>query len=928
MKKILFVAIFLISMMSVFAALRPIDNYDYKNHYNLTNVQYITAGNICYSNGTGCLIVDTAKFYNKTESIAIFLLNNGTSQLTGNWHYGDKNINGTGNITAFSIMANGYHSNPDTLLGYANARLISSLSGRLMLEYKSASDGNNTVWQIDNGGDSIRFFNESTVFVRINKTGLFEGQDRVCTATNGICAASLLSGTGTNNTIPMWTSVNTLGDSPIKREYTDEEFMTIYNGTIYIDETNAVVGVNIIPGAESHSQAFQVNTKLHLMEGLLTISSSAYNSALDVTLMHANSTLPESFTDATNIFIGTSNYYVFQLINSTAFYISGNHVVNTHNWSYQPAPYIDVNGPTSEERGYSISQDGQWKWAWNIPYNSVDDKKLCFQQSDLFYNGLNNIMCLQNNNGQPELQASGRITAVDNIYVGYGTGVTSLNSTTRPSGMFLPKKYIGIDTTNQDDAGFVMGHNGLPVWDISTFVGENAEYLHLGINYRSGVTSMLLSQSGRVGINKPTNYMKYHVGFNGTGLNDMNTSGVYTGQYINQFEIRASNATAFQWRTNINNRGFGDFSANITITGMPQAIYKGINITFASTVGHTAGDVWYFNAFPPLPQGTVTINPSFYEEVIFYNGSHYSDDTFEAGTTNGVLSSSFSKTTQYIYVGRYVPFRSSYFNLQTAGSGYNIKAEYYNGTTWKTLTQSTNVLIDDTLNLTKSGKIYWDASTLSDWATNVNVDTYTPANEIYWIRYSTTATPTVTAKVLTLTPQGIPRLSIYQSAFDTTPVFKVDPNGDTVISGTLQANGFYAEGYNGTLGTYTLGNNVWMNITGFTSGELSGWTASGTSGTIFIFTCVTPGLYDVSYSVNGAVAGNDVLNYQVLVNGIVETKGDITYRYSIGNAALVTNRFLRRFVAGDTMYLQVRDTSAGRVFTYDNRNILLVRIGN
>lgn len=504
---------------------------------------------------------------------------------------------------------------------------------------------------------------------------------------------------------------------------------------------------------------------------------------------------------------------------------------------------------------------------------------------------------------------------------------TNINTTIRPSGMFLPSRYIALDSVKDEDSGFVFGYNGLPVWDVSTFVNESAKYLHIGINYRSGDTTLLLSETGQIAINRPSSIMNYHHGLNGTGPDNLIISGTYTGALTDLFEIQVTNTSTYKWRVNIHNLEWSAFSSVINMTTIPQLLYKGIMVQFTNITNNNVNDTYYFTAWAPNPASTFGVRPTSYQEVVYYNGTAYQKDiTFEASTSNGIPFDFPNKTGQYLYVARHIPTFSTNVVLQTPGVGITLKLEYYNNSDWVTITPGTNTLIDLTYNMTKTGSLEWDANTLVNWSSNVSVDDYTSVNDYYWLRYSTTTNATTTAKLYAISPQGYPRLRVFQSAGDLMPIFTIAPNGNTEISGTLLANGFYAELYNTTTSTITLTTqSAWYNVSNMNTGELSGWiTTQG-----YILNCTQSGLYQVTYSINGAANNNDVYNYRVLINNIVELKGDATMRYSSGQSDQVVSTFLKRFNTYDNIILQIRDTSrANGQFTYDNRNILLTRIGN
>ena len=103
-----------------------------------------------------------------------------------------KNINlSHNNLTAgygLFIGEIGLDANPNGLFGYPNTRVGTDghVSGRIGFEYELG--GANSLWQIDNGGDHLRFFNDSHVFARINKSGISSTED-VC-LNDGSCLSS------------------------------------------------------------------------------------------------------------------------------------------------------------------------------------------------------------------------------------------------------------------------------------------------------------------------------------------------------------------------------------------------------------------------------------------------------------------------------------------------------------------------------------------------------------------------------------------------------------------------------------------------------------------------------------------------------------------------------------------------------------------
>ena len=87
--------------------------------------------------------------------------------------------------------------------------------------------------------------------------------------------------------------------------------------------------------------------------------------------------------------------------------------------------------------------------------------------------------------------------------------------------------------------------------------------------------------------------------------------------------------------------------------------------------------------------------------------------------------------------------------FSTRGSGYTNVVQYWNGSTWVTLLNTTHYLVDNTNSFAGSGTITWNVSKISDWAT-----TAVNANTLYWIRISTTTTPVTVAQVNYLIPNS------------------------------------------------------------------------------------------------------------------------------------------------------------------------------
>ena len=80
------------------------------------------------------------------------------------------------------------------------------------------------------------------------------------------------------------------------------------------------------------------------------------------------------------------------------------------------------------------------------------------------------------------------------------------------------------------------------------------------------------------------------------GLNDLSSSGVFTGTVSSQFDIEIDTVGTpdkFKWR-----KDGGSYTATVSITGADQTLSHGVTVKFAATTGHTLGDKWGVTGLP------------------------------------------------------------------------------------------------------------------------------------------------------------------------------------------------------------------------------------------------------------------------------------------------------------------------------------------
>jgi hypothetical protein len=266
---------------------------------------------------------------------------------------------------------------------------------------------------------------------------------------------------------------------------------------------------------------------------------------------------------------------------------------------------------------------------------------------------------------------------------------------------------------------------------------------------------------------------------------------------------------------------WSNYSSEFSVGNLynPIAIDYGVEVSWESITGHDTSNVWQFTAFPQLPQGTLTIAPPLFDEVQMTSdysliSADFRDLTYTLNSTT--IDGEFfpTGTLGAIYIASNRMFRSTFVVLESAGVGFTLVAEYWNGSFWTTLN-----VFDETNNFSKSGNITWDPP--SDWVKNVP-DGMDPNYYYYWIRYRTSTNVTVSPIINAFIPNGSYRFAVYSAHFDTHPSFLISPDGKMKQYGKFQyIDG--TQGLNKVLVSDTEGVASWQSISG-----ISGY--SGTSG--------------------------------------------------------------------------------------------------
>jgi len=374
----------------------------------------------------------------------------------------------------------------------------------------------------------------------------------------------------------------------------------------------------------------------------------------------------------------------------------------------------------------------------------------------------------------------------------YGTDTTSTDEWN------IQKNGLTLDGDSATDKDIVWANAGVPKWQAQIYRGENGAYWYL-VNVSSQANPLTVSQGGRVGINKTSNFMNYHTSqVIGTGLNDIVVSGVYDKTFLVLYEVQivaggSPTLNTWKWRRSTNiGTSYGGWSSpiNCSLAVAPVTIENGITIHWEALTGHTANDVWRFGSSPQLPQGTLTVSPVLISEVLmttnYTAGSPtFVDKTADANNTmSAILITPFATGTNNnaLYVGTTLPLNSLYFNLLTVGVGVTMVAEYYDTITdgWVAISAGMDYT-DGTANLTQSGDITFSPSLMSGYQLyNLTGET---GYELYWIRFRHTGTIITAPVLLNISRGGNNRLAIYSGAQDYSPSFYVDSKGSTSVGG-------------------------------------------------------------------------------------------------------------------------------------------------
>jgi nitrogen fixation protein FixH len=359
---------------------------------------------------------------------------------------------------------------------------------------------------------------------------------------------------------------------------------------------------------------------------------------------------------------------------------------------------------------------------------------------------------------------------------------------------------VTVDGALDVDKDINWSEDGTPKWLAETYRNENSQFWYL-YNVDAENAPLTITETGRIGINKNTNVMDYHVAeVVGSGLNDLGISGVYEQNYNTVYEIEIVDITGitdtYHWRKSLDD-GFtyDSFSSTSGVTLTPVELEFGVQLTFENLTGHTVGNKFRFTAFTQIPQATLSIAPMGVAEVLHVNDYTPSAITYNditALANGGVYENEFNVfntgtggTIQAFYWGMTIKNNAMFFNLKTFGAGITLVTEYWNGISWTALNFVNYDYIDGTVNLTQSGRIIWSPLNMNDWIRTYLPNKIEDGYDLYWMRIRTSTNPTIAPFAKSLSVGNDKRLNIYGSFNDYNPNYYVDSLGRVNIGGGI-----------------------------------------------------------------------------------------------------------------------------------------------
>lgn len=203
-----------------------------------------------------------------------------------------------------------------------------------------------------------------------------------------------------------------------------------------------------------------------------------------------------------------------------------------------------------------------------------------------------------------------------------GSGQDDLSTSGTFTGVDVVNYRVEIESLGTPDTFRWSKDNGITFEASGIAITGSAQLLDNGVSIQFTNTSSHLLSSVQTAV------------FTGTGLNDLTTSGTFTGNTITNYVVEIDGVfttNTFKWS---NDNGVTFQATNVPITGSDQLLENGVMIKFTATTGHTLQDKWIFNSAPndtwifsahPNDRWDFTVSPPTVSHILKTNNFCYNN---------------------------------------------------------------------------------------------------------------------------------------------------------------------------------------------------------------------------------------------------------------------------------------------------------------
>lgn len=368
-----------------------------------------------------------------------------------------------------------------------------------------------------------------------------------------------------------------------------------------------------------------------------------------------------------------------------------------------------------------------------------------------------------------------------------------------------------IDGPLESDKGFILADQNIKKWQQNIYRGEKGRYTYT-YNFENKKELIACSETMKLSINKHSNIIEYNTCWmdpiQGL-LNDCKIGGIFDVNITARYEVKISSTgvtDTYSWRKSYDyGDTWSDWSDSIDCHIEELDLDEGLTIYFDNINGHNLFDRWQTNAFAQEPDGTFEVHPTKLAHINtvsdYSNPLTYNDYTFSLACNDMPTQKVFEiGTSSAIYIGNRTKFGSIFINITKESIGFELVVEYLDGGIWKQLNNEDNNLTDDTYNFSRLGQLKWNINTISDWS--INHPEYNSNDDymMYWIRIRSNTSITQAPEIISITPNGRYRSSVFASHYDSRPTMFVNAAGRVSIgdsrirtSSTFNLNGSKTE---------------------------------------------------------------------------------------------------------------------------------------